>query len=125
MISIFNKRCCPLVFVSLLILLTTPSVIFADEFAPALLQINERDGGWVDVTWKIPVRQNRGLGLTPVLPDFLEPVGPSTGKQFTGAWVEHSTYRTGGRTLTGEILSIEGARYYSCRCRHTYYFARW
>lgn len=104
----FNKGWCTFVFVSLFILIATPSLTFADEFAPALLQIDERDGGWVDVTWKIPVRQNRGLGLTPVLPDFLVPVGPSTGKQFSGAWVEHSTYRTGGRTLTGEILSIEG-----------------
>jgi hypothetical protein len=108
MMNIFNKRWCALVFASLFILLTIPTLIFADVFAPALLQITERDGGWVDVTWKIPVRQNRGLGLTPVLPDFLETVGPSTGKQFPGAWVVHSTYRTGGRTLAGAMLSIDG-----------------
>ncbi len=96
-------------FLSFLFILTVfPRVIFADVFAPALLQIDEREGGWVDVTWKIPVRQNRGLGLTPVLPEFLEPIGPATGKQFPGAWVEHSSYRTGGRTLTGETLSIDG-----------------
>ena len=66
-----NKRWYKFVFASLLILLTSPTLTFADEFAPALLQINERDGGWVDITWKIPVKQNRGLGLTPVLPDFV------------------------------------------------------
>lgn len=108
MMNIRKKSRSVLPLASLFILLVTPTLIFADEFAPALLQISERDGGWVDVTWKIPVRQNRGLGLTPVLPDFLDPVGPSTGKQFSGAWVEHSTYHTGGRTLTGELLSING-----------------
>jgi hydrogenase/urease accessory protein HupE len=85
-----------------------PSSVSADEFAPALLQINERDAGWVDVIWKIPVKQNRGLGLTPVLPDFLEPVGTHSGKQVTGAWVEHRTYRTDGQSLTGATLEIDG-----------------
>ena len=96
-------------FFSFLFLLTLfPTTIHADVFAPALLQINEREGGWVDVIWKIPVRGNRGLGLTPVLPDFLEPIGPATGKQFPGARVEQRTYRTGGQTLTGETLRIDG-----------------
>jgi hypothetical protein len=108
MMSIHKKSRSISSLVLLLTLFVSSTVTFADEFAPALLQISEHDGGWVDVTWKIPVRKNRGLGLTPVLPDFLEAVGPATGKQFPGAWVEHSTYRTGGRTLTGELLSIEG-----------------
>ena len=105
---IYNKYRHKLFLSFLFILTVFPRVIFADVFAPALLQIDEREGGWVDVTWKIPVRQDRGLGLTPVLPEFLEPIGPATGKQFPGAWVEHSSYRTGGHTLTGETLSIDG-----------------
>ena len=105
---IYNKYRHKLLLTILFILTVFPRVIFADVFAPALLQIDEREGGWVDATWKIPVRQNRGLGLTPVLPEFLEPIGSATGKQFPGAWVEHSSYRTGGRTLTGETLSIDG-----------------
>ncbi len=108
MMSLRKKSQSVLSLASLFILLVTPTLIFADEFAPALLQISERDGGWVDITWKIPVRANRGLGLTPVLPDFLKPIGPATGKQFPGAWVEHSTYRTNGRTLAGAILSLDG-----------------
>ncbi|NOY00952.1 MAG: hypothetical protein GXP30_14680, partial [Verrucomicrobia bacterium] len=44
----------------------------ADEFRPALLEIIERDGGWVDVTWKVPMRSNKVLAVKPVLPDFLE-----------------------------------------------------
>ena len=28
--------------------------LVADEFRPALLEVAEREGGWVDVTWKVP-----------------------------------------------------------------------
>jgi hypothetical protein len=90
-------------------LLVYSSVSVADEIRPALLQIDEREGGWIDVTWKIPVRQDRGLGLTPVLPDFLEPAGPASGRLTpSGGWVEYSSYRSGGQSLTGAILKIDG-----------------
>jgi hypothetical protein len=85
----------------------------ADEISPALLEITEREGGWVDVTWKIPVKQAnqelRGLGLTPVLPEFLELVGPPSARRTQGnGYVEFSTYRTGGQSLTGSTIAIEG-----------------
>jgi hypothetical protein len=90
-------------------LLVYSSVSVADEIRPALLQIDEREGGWIDVTWKIPVRQDRGLGLTPVLPDFLEPAGPASGRLTpSGGWVEYSSYRSGGQALTGATLKIDG-----------------
>jgi HupE/UreJ protein len=89
-------------------LIAIPNAALSDEFSPALLQINERDNGWLDVTWKVPVRQNRGLSLSPVLPEFLQAVGPVTAKQVPGAWIQHSTYQTNGRTLTGETLKIDG-----------------
>jgi HupE/UreJ protein len=96
------------VFALLILLLVVPSTVFSDEFSPALLQIDERDNGWLDVTWKVPVRQNRGLSLTPVLPEFLQAVGPVTTKQVPGAWIQHSTYQTNGQTLTGQTLKIDG-----------------
>lgn len=92
----------------LMLLIVVPSTALSDEFSPALLQIHERDNGWVDVTWKVPVRQNRGLSLTPVLPDFLQAVGPVTAKQVPGAWVQYSTYQTNGHTLTGQTIKIDG-----------------
>jgi hydrogenase/urease accessory protein HupE len=92
----------------LIMLIAVQNVAFSDEFSPALLQINERDNRWLDVTWKVPVRQNRGLSLTPVLPEFLQVVGPVTTKQVPGAWVQYSTYQTNGQTLTGQVLSIDG-----------------
>ena len=93
----------------LLLIIVFPGISVADEIRPALLQIDEREGGWIDVVWKIPVKNNRGLGLMPVLPDFMEPVGPASGRLTpSGGWVEYSTYRSGGQTLTGATLSIEG-----------------
>ncbi len=93
----------------LVFLVLYPAFLCADEIRPALLQIDEREGGWVDVTWKIPVRQDRGLGLTPVLPDFFEPAGPVSGQRTSGGgYVEYSSYRSGGKALTGATLKIEG-----------------
>jgi len=80
----------------------------ADEIRPALLVLNERENGWVEVTWKVPTRGNRILALTPVLPEFLEPAVPPSGRMVSGARVEYSSYRTGGQSLTGAMLTIDG-----------------
>ncbi len=93
---------------ALLALIISPTVVLADEFRPALLEITEREGGWVDVTWKVPVRADRALALTPILPEFLEPLGAGSGRRVPGAWVEYSSYRTAGRALTGATLRIDG-----------------
>jgi hypothetical protein len=85
-----------------------PAAALADEFSPALLEITEREGGWVDVTWKVPMRGDRVLSLTPVLPGFLMPLGAGSGRQVPGAWLEFSSYSSGGRALTGAILKIDG-----------------
>ena len=53
------------------VLLACSIVTLADEFRPALLEITEREGGWIDVTWKVPMMGEKVLGLTPVLPEFL------------------------------------------------------
>ena len=92
----------------LLVLLTTPCAVLADEFRPALLELDERDGGWVDVTWKVPMRGDQVLALTPVLPQFLEPMGPGSARQVPGAWLETRSYRAGSQTLNGVTLSVEG-----------------
>jgi hypothetical protein len=92
----------------LLMLAVFPAALFADEFSPALLEIREREGGWVDVTWKVPMRGDRILALTPVLPDFLEPLGAGSSRPVAGAWLEYKSYRSGGLSLTGATLGIAG-----------------
>ncbi len=42
---------------------TLPGIALADEIRPALLELSEREGGWVDVIWKVPMRGDRVLGL--------------------------------------------------------------
>lgn len=91
-----------------LVLLTSAFALLADEFRPALLELNERDGGWVDLTWKVPMRGNQVLALTPVLPEFLEQIGPGLARQVSGAWLETRSYRAGQQTLNGVTLVIDG-----------------
>jgi hydrogenase/urease accessory protein HupE len=91
-----------------LVLLACPFALLADEFRPALLEINEREGGWVDVTWKVPMRGDQVLAITPILPESLVPLGPGSGRRVPGAWIESSSYRSGGQALNGSTLRIEG-----------------
>ena len=80
----------------------------ADEIRPALLEITERDGGWVDVVWKKPALGDRVLSLEPVLPEFFEPATPPSGRALGGGWVEYRSYRTGGQALAGESIRVDG-----------------
>ena len=54
------------------------------------------------------MRGDRTLALAPILPAFLEPATPPAGRPVAGAWVEYSSYRTGGESLTGATLSVDG-----------------
>ena len=92
----------------LLALLCTPLTLLADEFRPALLEITEREGGWVDVTWKVPTMGEQVLALTPVMPDFLQQIGPGSGQRVSGAWVETKSYNTGGQALSGATIRVDG-----------------
>ena len=109
MIAEMAKLRCRIMAGLLLLFLAFPFAAAADEFRPALLEINEREGGWVDVTWKVPTMGDQVLALTPVFPDFLEQVGPGSGRQVAGAWVETRSYRSKEqKTLNGQTLSVDG-----------------
>jgi hypothetical protein len=84
------------------------SATLADEIRPALLQITEQEGGWIDVVWKKPALGDRALSLDPVFPKFFAAAAPVSGRALGGGWVEYHSYRTDGRSLTGETISIEG-----------------
>ena len=80
----------------------------ADEIRPALLDIKEQNTGLFAVTWKVPVRGNRVLAITPQLPDSLELVGSSSVQNSPGARIEYATYRNTTESLTGQTIAIEG-----------------
>jgi hypothetical protein len=96
-------------FIAFLLLSLLPSILWADDFSPALLQITERQGGWVDVLWKKPIKRNSAVvQITPLLPETLAPVGSPVVRQTPVAWVEQRTYRSEGEPLTGATLRIDG-----------------
>lgn len=80
----------------------------AHEIRPALLEISERDAGWFDVTWKVPVRGGKALDITPLLPQSLSPLGPPAEQTIPGALVKRFTYQGNGEALTGERIVIDG-----------------
>ncbi len=92
----------------LLSCLTITGIAHADEIRPALLEITERDGGWVDVVWKKPALGDRVLSLEPVFPEFFEQAAPISGRALGGGWVEYRSYRTGGQALAGESIRVDG-----------------
>ena len=92
----------------MLILLTLSFEISADEFRPALLEVTEQEGGWVEVTWKVPTLGERVLAITPVMPDFFKPFGPGSSRLVPGAMIETKSYSTDGHSLHGAVLAVDG-----------------
>ena len=84
----------------------TPSQ--ADEIRPVLLDIKEQNTGLFAVTWKVPMRGNRVLAITPQLPDSMEQVGSPTVQIASGSRIEHATYKNNAESLTGQTLFIDG-----------------
>ena len=82
--------------------------LHAHEIRPALLDIAEQEPGWFEVTWKVPMRGDRVLALSPVLPPSLIPLGPPASHIVPGAHIQYSTYKTEGESLVGETVSIDG-----------------
>ena len=80
----------------------------ADEIRPALLDIKEQNTGLFAVTWKVPTRGDKVLAITPQLPNNLELLGSPTVQDVPGARIEYSTFKSNGKSLTGQLITIEG-----------------
>ena len=80
----------------------------ADEIRPALLDIKEQNTGLFAVTWKVPTRGDKVLAITPQLPGSLELVGSASVQNVPGALIEHSTYKNNAKSLTGQVIAIDG-----------------
>ena len=80
----------------------------ADEIRPALLDIKEQNTGLFAVTWKVPMRGDKVLAITPILPANLERVGTPTQQNVPGALIEHATYKINAGSLPGKMIEIEG-----------------
>jgi hypothetical protein len=91
-----------------LLLAGLPLFAGAHEIRPGLLDIKERDTGWFEVTWKVPVRGERALPVLPIMPDSLELLGTPTVQDILGAQIQRATYKSNGEPLTGKTIVIEG-----------------
>lgn len=81
---------------------------YADDINPALLDIKEQNTGLYGVTWKVPTRGDRVLGITPKLPDNFELVGSPIIEDRPGTRIVRSTYKSNGEPLTGRTIAIDG-----------------
>lgn len=97
----------PLVAV-ILIGLFTSMPASADEIRPALLDIKEQGTGLFAVTWKVPMRGDKVLAITPRLPESLTLFGSPTIQEAPGARIEHATYKSSGEPLSGQSIAIDG-----------------
>lgn len=96
------------IFLTFILLSLLTGTAAADEFRPALLEVNEYEGGWIEVTWKVPTLADRKLAISPVFPSFLEPLGPGTARQVPGALVETRSFSTAGNALNGASFGVDG-----------------
>ena len=88
--------------------LVPSSTTRAHEIRPALLDIRETGPGIFEVTWKLPGKGDRALGLEPILPENLTAVAPPTVRRVPAAWVQRATYKSDGTPIVGRIISIDG-----------------
>ncbi len=66
------------VLFALVVCLFSAAPAGADEIRPVLLDIKEQNTGLFAVTWKVPTRGGRALGITPKLPASLKRVGSAS-----------------------------------------------
>lgn len=84
------------------------SMVRADEFRPALLEIVESEPGWYSVTWKVPLQNGRPLDITPLFPANLERMGPIASRTLQGSAIQVSAWRAGTGSLIGGRIEIDG-----------------
>jgi hydrogenase/urease accessory protein HupE len=86
------------------------STLNADTINPSLLNIKESKLGWYDVTWKVPVKNNRSLDLSMHLPESLEIIGTPTQRVEPGALIETSRYKAAKSSILGEKVYVKGMK---------------
>jgi len=99
---------CRRLLIGLVAAVVMPASATADEFKPALLDIDETEPGWYALTWKVPLKNGRPLRIAPRLPANIERLGPTSARVMPGAIVEQSIWRATSGSLVGGTIEIEG-----------------
>ena len=85
-----------------------PSLATAHPLAPALLQLEERGGGLVDVLWKRSSLSVPGSNIEPVLPPACPATTPATFEEQGVAVLVRWTIDCGTKGLVGQPLRVDG-----------------
>ncbi len=89
-------------------ILCVASVARAHNVHPAFLELIEREGGQVDVTWKVPLYEGKPLPLTPILPDGFRRSSSIDRAIIGNAIVERWTLVADGGELAGAEIRVDG-----------------
>lgn len=80
---------------------------FAHALDPVLLELRERDGGKVDVTWKAPSARVPGVDLVPRLPEGCTSASPVEKVDEEDATISRWTLDCGG-SIVGRTVGVTG-----------------
>lgn len=106
--GVIDKHFRLLAFVAVILGSFTVGRLHAHEIRPALLDITEREPGLFEVQWKMPALGDRVLPIQPVFPECMKPVGPPSAHAAPGAVLQYFNFKTDGKPITGETVTIEG-----------------
>lgn len=95
-------------FLLFLVFLCLPTgVINADEIRPGYLELNSTDGLSYSVKWKVPMKGDMVLSLSPVLPDMCSERTPPSRMQSAGAMITRWSLTCPGG-IFGKTIRIDG-----------------
>lgn len=80
----------------------------AHPLAPSLLDLREREGGRVDVVWKMSLLQPSGTDLQPELPSHCTPLAEPTAERDDASVIFRWSEDCGARGIVGESLRVVG-----------------
>ena len=84
------------------------AAVYADEYRPAYLELQQSSADVYDVLWKVPARgADKRLSLYVVFADDVETIKPVRAAFIGRAFIERSTIRRSGG-LTGSEIKIKG-----------------
>jgi len=86
----------------------TFSLAYGDDINPSLLSIKENKMGWFDVTWKVPTKNNKALGINAKLPENMELIGTPFERVIPGAYITTSRYKNKEASILGNEIFVEG-----------------
>jgi hypothetical protein len=82
--------------------------LLAHEIRPAYLELAEISAGRFDILWKQPIRQGRGLNVSPTLPDNCKPLGMHRSEVTPDALIKRWTVDCSPDGINGRQISIVG-----------------